>query len=138
GSLRQFVDLPEDAVGKRYKLQTWIKTEDISTGGQVYLRYQILRESDGTRIGAIINIPSTLVKVTTDWTLYEHTFTAPNEAYRLNIEGCLEFGTGTAWFDDIQLFEVDASGNPIRPAPEPVLDPGNLVSNGKFENVDGS
>ena len=87
--------------GKRYRLAAWVKTRGLKDGGaylqvdDVFFNWQDVKATRRTK------------KLTgdRDWTRLEVDFTpSPNDPFLL-IKLCVE-GTGTAWFDDLELVEV--------------------------------
>ena len=86
---------------KRYRLAAWVKTQGLADGGawlqvdDVFFNWQDVKATHKTR------------KLTgdQDWTRLEVDLTpSPNDPFLL-IKLCVE-GTGTAWFDDLELVEV--------------------------------
>ena len=86
---------------KRYRLGAWVKTQGLEDGGawlqvdDVFFNWQDVKATRKTE------------KLTGDhhWTRLEVDFTpSPNDPFLL-IKLCVE-GTGTAWFDDLELVEV--------------------------------
>jgi hypothetical protein len=86
---------------KRYRLAAWVKTEGLDRGGaylqvdDVFFNWQGVQATRRTK------------KLTgdQDWTRLEVEFTpSPRDPFLL-IKLCVE-GTGTAWFDDLELVEV--------------------------------
>ncbi|WP_213524658.1 Ig-like domain-containing protein [Paenibacillus sp. J31TS4] len=134
GSIKQDILLSPDLNGKPMKLQFWVKTDriDESSGGpRAYARIQTYN-SKGARIGGVNE--TTSFKGTNDWTLVEKSFAIPkdSDAVRITFEAFLEYTAGTAWFDDLRMFEV----LPDDPPPKP--QDGNLLSNGGFEKTEPS
>ncbi len=86
---------------KRYRLAAWVKTQGLKDGGayvqvdDVFFNWQDVKATRRTE------------KLTGDhdWTRLEVDFApSPNDPFLL-IKLCVE-GTGTAWFDDLELVEV--------------------------------
>jgi hypothetical protein len=86
---------------KRYRLAAWVKTRGLEDGGawlqvdDVFFNWQDVQATRRTE------------KLTGDhdWTRLEVEFTpSPRDPFLL-IKLCVE-GTGTAWFDDLELMEV--------------------------------
>jgi len=86
---------------KRYRLAAWVKTQGLQDGGaylqvdDVFFNWEDVRATRRTE------------KLTgdQDWTRLEVDFTpSPKDPFLL-IKLCVE-GTGTAWFDDLELVEV--------------------------------
>jgi len=98
---------------KRYRLAAWVKTEGLYGGGaylqvdDVFFGWDDVEATRRTK------------KLTGDhdWTRLEVEFTpSPRDPFLL-IKLCVE-GTGTAWFDDLELMEVDPRRRPgdlVRP-----------------------
>jgi len=87
--------------GKRYRLAAWVKTQGLEDGGawlqvdDVFFNWEDVK---ATRHSAKLAGDR-------DWTRLEVDFTpSPNDPFLL-IKLCVE-GTGTAWFDDLELVEV--------------------------------
>jgi hypothetical protein len=87
--------------GKRYRLAAWVKTQGLEDGGaylqadDVFFNWQDVQATHKTK------------KLTGDhdWTRLEVEFTpSPRDPFLL-VKLCVE-GTGTAWFDDLELMEV--------------------------------
>ena len=99
---RQYVDLAPDTT---YILSGWIKTENVTGGGgaQVY-PYDY---------GGVIDATNWIrVEGTTDWTYYSMQFTTGADPSRARINFRLFNATGTAWFDNIKLYN-DTDGDSI-------------------------
>jgi len=86
---------------KRYRLAAWVKTKGLEDGGawlqadDVFFNWQDVKATRRTE------------KLTgdRDWTRLEVDFTPSANDPFLLIKLCVE-GTGTAWFDDVELVEV--------------------------------
>ncbi|MEF2245768.1 S-layer homology domain-containing protein [Paenibacillus sp. IITD108] len=117
GQVRQVVHLTSGQAGKDYVFQQWVKTEDIISTGRVYARVQMY-DSGGTRT---VLVESSVLRGTNDWTLIQKQIYIPEGTVRIMWEGFLENSTGTAWFDDIQLYEYAA--------------PAELLVNGGYETM---
>lgn len=86
---------------KRYRLAAWVKTQGLKDGGaylqvdDVFFNWQDVQATRKTKKLAGDH----------DWTRLEVEFTpSPRDPFLL-IKLCVE-GTGTAWFDDLELVEV--------------------------------
>ena len=86
---------------KRYRLAAWVKTEGLYDGGaflqvdDVFFNWQDVKASRKTK----------RLTGDHDWTRLEVEFTpSPRDPFLL-IKLCVQ-GTGTAWFDDLELMEV--------------------------------
>ena len=86
---------------KRYRLAAWVKTQGLEDGGawlqvdDVFFNWEDVQAT--RRTGKLAG--------DCDWTRLEVDFTpSPNDPFLL-IKLCVE-GTGTAWFDDLELVEV--------------------------------
>jgi len=86
-----------DAKGKRLNFSVWIRTEDVSgwAGGW-------WRTDTPAGVGAFSNMEEKQIKGTTDWKRYEFALDVNADATNINF-GFLLNGTGTAWFDDIEI-----------------------------------
>jgi hypothetical protein len=100
---------------ERYRLAAWVKTQGLDDGG-AYLQVDDCRWNWDD-----VKATSRTEKLTGDheWTRLEIEFTpSPNDPFLL-VKLCVE-GTGTAWFDDLELAKVDseAADGQSRPAAE--------------------
>jgi len=83
--------------GKQYRLSAWVRTRGV-TGAGAYLRVRSRQESAG-------GIRSKSLAGDTDWTLLEIEF-MPAPGDQFVVPWLVVEGTGTGWFDDIQLREL--------------------------------
>lgn len=93
-------DIPVEP-GKYYKLSQWVKTEDITGGAMMRIQ---LYDSDNTQV--LWTFTDSSLRGTKDWTLLSKVFQIPEDAVKCQIESYYDFGTGTAWYDDIELKKV--------------------------------
>jgi chitodextrinase len=91
--------------GKTHTVSIWTKTDNVSfnTGDGSYLSVQFY-DSAGTAIGSATT--SSTITGTVDWTKLSVTMSAPSNAASLRID-CRLKGTGTAWFDDVEVVQND-------------------------------
>lgn len=88
------------AAGRKIRFSGSIKTQDVSGYAGLWWR------ADGPKgTLAFDNMQTRAPRGTTDWNRYEITLDVPPEIVNINF-GVLMPGTGTAWFDDLQI-EVD-------------------------------
>lgn len=86
---------------KRYRLAAWVKTQGLHDGGaylqvdDVFFNWQDVQATRKTK----------KLAGKQDWTRLEVEFTPSPRDPLLLIKLCVE-GTGTAWFDDLELMEV--------------------------------
>jgi len=93
------INVPISA-GGNYKLSAWIKTEDVVSSGGVFVRTNYYKTSDEKLdSGPMTNKMSG----TNDWTLQETILAVPAEARDVRLEPFFETGSGTVWFDDVNL-----------------------------------
>lgn len=88
--------------GKTLVLRGWYKGRDV-VGSQVYLNVEFLNEEQNKLIA-----PSAFIYPppgTTDWILLEREVTIPEEAVYVWINAKLQDGSGTSWWDEIELRE---------------------------------
>lgn len=119
-SIRQIVQMENETAGKTFKLQFWVKSDNLLDNGKAYVRYQFLN-SEGQKIGAVNY--SDMTYETTDWTFMEKAFNIPDGTAAINFEAFLDTTTGTVWFDNLRLYEAFPDAAPG----------GNLLKNGGFE-----
>lgn len=87
--------------GQFYKLRVWMKTDNIqSTEGGVFTRAQFL-DAAGKRVGNLQYTDS--LTGTQDWVMKGNLLQVPSNASQLKIEPFYETGTGSAWYDGIEL-----------------------------------
>ncbi len=126
--------------GKYYKISVWAKTEELNTNPdyipsgvvgthvrpRVALCYSFMREGWATDWPWISDQFMYLnqVDASTDWAEYVAIAMAPDEAVGITIRPRFNHdATGTAWFDDISVREVQLSGT-------------NLIANGDLETAE--
>ncbi|SET88376.1 S41 family peptidase [Hymenobacter actinosclerus] len=97
--------------GRSITLSGFMKTEQVSASGRVYLT--LLQTDAGGATVAYGNTARQTVRGTTGWQRYEVTLPLNADATELFFGGILE-GQGTAWLDDLQL-TID--GKPLDKAP---------------------
>lgn len=97
-----YLNLPATP-GATYRVSGWIKTKEVGAGGFAYLAAyeygdndKLLRHRDYAQ-----------VRGTHDWEQFTYDFTPGAGTTRLFLKGGLYLATGTAWFDDIRLCQVD-------------------------------
>ena len=100
--------VPGELAGKRLQLKASIKTQD-ATAAVVWVQCWSKAPL------SVIHLAETRpIAGTNSWTPVETTFTAPsNTAFA--IVRCVLKGTGTAWFDDVQVLDLTAAA----PTPPP-------------------
>lgn len=86
--------------GKAYKFSGNIKTKDISNMARFRLVYY-----EGDKQLELVHLGQT--SSTADWKKVEEIITPPDSVDRIRVQSFLELGTGTAWFDDINLTQLD-------------------------------
>ncbi|MBM4048431.1 MAG: hypothetical protein FJ279_25285, partial [Planctomycetes bacterium] len=103
------------AVGKRYRLSAWLKTDRLARKGAVNLGCQ---KADGKWAG-LGHVP--MPPASSDWTRGSAEFTMPDDATLLRLMIHVE-GPAKVWVDDVSLEEVrpDGSATPaLRPDTPP-------------------
>jgi hypothetical protein len=99
-----------DYRSKRVRLTGYVKTRN-ATGAQFWLRVDGKdRNSTGNSL-AFDNMVDRPVVGTADWTKCELVLDVPDDAATINL-GCMLFGTGMLWFDDL-TFEVVGKDVPV-------------------------
>lgn len=93
----------EKAAGKTLQFSGYIKTENVSKYAGFWWR-----ADDGNKALAFADLGSTAPKGTTDWKRYQLTISVP-AATKVIYFGALLAGSGTAWYDDLQ---IDIDGTP--------------------------
>ena len=83
--------------GKRYRLSAWVRTRGV-TGKGAYLRVQKKEDAPAA-------LQSQRLTGDNDWTRLEIEF-VPEAGEPFAVPGLVVDGGGTAWFDDIELVEV--------------------------------
>jgi alpha-N-arabinofuranosidase len=126
-SLRVSADEPSDTAlgqeirlqaGRCYRLRGWVRTQGLDPhGASVYGTLQIQWPHGSGVLASGANHGGD-----TGWTEVSVPFLAPSEG---RVRVCLFFvgfgkGTGTAWFDDLQIEEVKLSMDPITITREPL------------------
>ncbi len=138
-SLRIFSGEPSDAAlgqeltlapGTLYRLRGWVRTRGLDPhGAPVYGTFQIQTPGGNSVIASGTNHGGD-----TDWTEVVIEFEAPAGGRTRIAPFFVGFGkgTGTAWFDDLKIEEVDASKAPLRITRD--LSPGaiNAMQYGQF------
>jgi erythromycin esterase-like protein len=90
----------EPALGKTIRFSGYIKTENVSGYAGFWWRADA-----GKEVLAFANLKDAAPKGTTDWQRYELELPVPANTTAINF-GALMAGSGTAWFDDLQV-EID-------------------------------
>ncbi len=126
-ALRIAADAPSDTAlgqeirlkaGRCYRLRGWVRTRGLdSHGAPVYGTFQVQLPGGRGILASGANHGGD-----TDWTEVSVPFLVPSEG-RVRI--CVFFvgfgrGTGTAWYDDLRLEEVNLNMNPITVTREPL------------------
>jgi erythromycin esterase-like protein len=93
------------ALGKTIRFSGYIKTENVSEYAGFWWRADI-----GTQPGSFANLGAAAPKGTTDWQRYELELPVPANATAIYF-GPLLAGSGTAWFDDLQV-EINGKAYP--------------------------
>ncbi len=93
-------------------LSGWIKTQDVKMGAESYMtaRFSLdFRDASNTQVGGwqtgVGNATGT-----TPWTRYEYTYPVPAGAEQAEVGIGLAHCVGQAWFDDMEVTLLDASG----------------------------
>ncbi len=102
-----------------FRLSGWIKTHDLRS--QTATTYGSLQVQKPGGAGVIAASPS--LAGSNEWTNSELYFKAPPDG---RVRVCLFFagfgkGTGTVWFDDLRLDQVDVSTAPLKVTREPLV-----------------
>jgi hypothetical protein len=84
--------------GRRYRFTAWVRTRGV-TGKGVYLR--VKPREDGVK-----ELRSKRLTGDRDWTRMEIVFT-PDEGQSFAVLGLVVEGPGKAWFDDLELTELE-------------------------------
>lgn len=110
----------KEARGKKLVFSGWIRTEDLEGWAGLWWRCD---GADG-KVVAFDNMQDRAPKGTTPWARYEIVLDVPEETSNINF-GMIMPGSGTAWFDDL---EITLDGAPFG-------DPGKLCLDFEDENV---
>lgn len=119
---RIMVTPPRAAVtgGGYYDVGVWVKAEDVASDSYgVRIRLQFYGSS-GHLSDANLSYGS--LTGTQDWTQIKERILVPAGATTVQVECFLWHGTGTVWFDEVTVIEM-----------EPPEDDGNLVQNGEMD-----
>jgi hypothetical protein len=93
-------------------LSGWIRTEDVRRGDEPFMaaRFSVdFRDADNQQVGGWQGGVGT-IDGTTPWTRYEKAYPVPAGAVRAEVGAGLPHCTGRAWFDDLAVNLLDASG----------------------------
>lgn len=91
----------------------WVRTEKVVRGSQEWEAARLgidFRDASGKQLGGWQDSVCKVVG-TTDWTYYEKKFTLPAGTAQVHVDAGLGNCVGKAWFDDLTLTFLDASGN---------------------------
>jgi alpha-N-arabinofuranosidase len=131
-SLRVSADTPSDSAlaqevrlqpGRLYRLTGWVRTRGLDPrGARVFGTFQIQ-----TRGGRDIIATGTNHEGDTDWSRVAIDFEAPPGGWTRIVAFFVGFGkgTGTAWFDEVKLEEIDLARAPLKITPA-FLRPGTI------------
>jgi len=106
-------DIPVDGKARYYKLQAWIKTQNMS--GTEALVAGVFFGEDGKWLGA--KYDAIVVNADRDWTRYTGYLQPPKGTTAIRIRLWLNMrytGTGTVWYDDISLVPTDRIVTPVQ------------------------
>jgi alpha-N-arabinofuranosidase len=103
-----------------YRFSAWVKTSALDPHGAPTAGTIQVQQPRGA--GVIAAAPNHTQD--TDWTNAAVSFQAPSDG---RVRLCLFFvgfgkGTGTVWFDDVKLDEIDVAGAPIRITAKPLVE----------------
>lgn len=115
-SLTQEVDIQDN---NTYILSGWIKTDQVTS--QQGARLRIVSFKGDEQLRGIFY--SARVDGTSDWTYIEEIFVPEAGVDNVRVQFFLEEGTGTAWFDDVNLEKVEED---------------TILQNGSFESFEES
>ena len=93
-------------------LSGWIKTEDVKKGDEPFMaaRFSVdFRDANNRQVGGWQGGLGT-IDGTTPWTRYDNAYPVPAGAVRAEVGAGLPHCTGRAWFDDLAVNLLDASG----------------------------
>jgi hypothetical protein len=93
-------------------LSGWIKTQDVKKGDEPYMaaRFSLdFRDEKNQQVGGWQDGVGT-IDGTTPWTRYEKAYPVPPGAAQAEVGAGLAHCTGQAWFDDMAVYLLDASG----------------------------
>ena len=94
-----------DFLGKRVKMTSYIKTENVEDWTGMWLR---IDSSNHKKSLGFDNMNDRPIKGNTDWKKCEIILDVPQESATLNY-GVLLSGSGKVWFDDVKFTVVDNS-----------------------------
>ncbi|MEF3306954.1 polysaccharide lyase family 8 super-sandwich domain-containing protein [Paenibacillus sp. GYB003] len=87
--------------GQTYRFGVWMKTDNVqSSAGGVFARTQFL-DAAGKKVGNLMYTDK--LTGTHDWVRKEMLIRVPGNAGQLKIEPFFETGTGSAWYDGVEL-----------------------------------
>lgn len=92
------VSIPIDFKGRTVQWRGWVKTNDVSGYAVIYFG----EYDDNSKNFGFATTQGLNVQGTTDWTDYSVSLSVSSQATQFHL-GVLLGGTGTAWFDDLQL-----------------------------------
>ena len=101
--------------GATLVLSGWIKTQDVKKGTETYMaaRFSLdFRDDKNQQVGGWQDGVGT-IDGTTPWTRYEKSYAVPAGAAQAEVGAGLAHCTGQAWFDDITVYLLDASGKKL-------------------------
>lgn len=105
--------------GKDYTLMYSVKTEDVIPGSGGYGAFGLVKFIDEAGNDMAGGNTATAAYMTNDWTDYTVVFKAPDTYGAALLQLTLWQGKGTAWFDDIRLYEgVIGAEEPTTEAPQ--------------------
>ncbi|MCS6823077.1 MAG: carbohydrate binding domain-containing protein [Cytophagaceae bacterium] len=112
----QIIFLPEGTY--KVEINGWMKTENVKPGEKDYEQARIAIEfldQSGTLTGGY---PPVTGKATgsTDWKYYTYTYFPSKAAKQLKLQIQLANCTGTAYYDDLEVFLYNDSGEPLEAA----------------------
>jgi hypothetical protein len=93
-------------------LSGWMRTEDVKKGDQPFMTAFFgvdFRDANNRQVGGWQDAAGRIAG-TTPWTRYEKAYPVPAGAVRAEVGAGLPHCTGRAWFDDLAVNLLDASG----------------------------
>lgn len=114
GTGRFYQEIPfTTATLKKYKVSAAIKVQNVNEG---YAGVSVRVLDNKGRLVCHQNLNMTPFKInkTKDWTIYEGEFYVPPATEKLKVAGYI-WGSGEAWFDNIQINEIPFSKEKLTP-----------------------
>lgn len=97
--------VPNNYLGKRLRITSWVKTKLTSGTAQLWARVDGEWKSDYSKPGCFDNMDDRPIKGDTDWTKYTVVVDVPETSDHIWF-GLMLIGTGQIWLDDVTVEAV--------------------------------